>query len=218
MAKNGSVSYMLDPVGNRLNQTSSLPGITTASFSYDADDRTLSTESCDANGNTTVSGSRTFTYDFENRLKSMNSGAVTIQYDGDGNRVAKTVGGATTRYLVDDLNPTGYAQVVEELTGTTVTRRYTTGLQRISESQPINGTWTSSFYGYDGLGSVRQLTDSAGTVTDTYEYDAWGSAVDTTGSTPNVYLYRGEQYDPRPETLLSTGAVLQSTIWFVSDP
>jgi RHS repeat-associated protein len=29
----------------------------------------------------------------------------------------------------------------------------------------------------------------------TYDYDAWGNAVNTTGSTPNVYLYRGEQYD-----------------------
>jgi RHS repeat-associated protein len=33
-------------------------------------------------------------------------------------------------------------------------------------------------------------------VTDTYEYDAYGNALVTTGSTPNVYLYRGEQYDP----------------------
>jgi len=30
----------------------------------------------------------------------------------------------------------------------------------------------------------------------TYDYDAWGNTVNTTGSTPNVYLYRGEQYDP----------------------
>jgi len=29
----------------------------------------------------------------------------------------------------------------------------------------------------------------------TYDYDAWGNAVNTTGSTPNAYLYRGEQYD-----------------------
>jgi RHS repeat-associated protein len=29
----------------------------------------------------------------------------------------------------------------------------------------------------------------------TYDYDAWGNTVNTTGSTPNVYLYRGEQYD-----------------------
>ena len=33
-------------------------------------------------------------------------------------------------------------------------------------------------------------------MTDTYDYDAWGNTVNTTGSTPNVYLYRGEQYDP----------------------
>jgi RHS repeat-associated protein len=29
----------------------------------------------------------------------------------------------------------------------------------------------------------------------TYDYDAYGNTVNTTGSTPNVYLYRGEQYD-----------------------
>ena len=42
---------------------------------------------------------------------------MTIAYDCDGNRVAKTVGGVTTRYLVDDLNPTGYLQVLEEVVG-----------------------------------------------------------------------------------------------------
>jgi YD repeat-containing protein len=31
---------------------------------------------------------------------------VQIVYDGDGNRVAKTVNGVTTYFLVDDLNPT----------------------------------------------------------------------------------------------------------------
>jgi hypothetical protein len=30
---------------------------------------------------------------------------VTIVYDGDGNRVSKTVAGVTTTYLVDTLNP-----------------------------------------------------------------------------------------------------------------
>jgi RHS repeat-associated protein len=125
----------------------------------------------------------------------MNNGAVTIQYDADGNRVAKTVSGVTTRYLVDDLNPTGYAQVVEEVTGTTASRTYTYGFQRISQNQQIANAWTPSFYGYDGGGTVRLLTDSAGTVTDTYDYDAWGNTVNTTGSTPNVYLYRSEQFD-----------------------
>ena len=195
---NGSVSYGLDPVGNRLSQTSSLAGIGSGSYTYDADDRMLATETYDNNGNTLVTGARTFTYDFENRLKTMTMGGntATIVCDADGNRVAKTANGVTTRYLVDDLNPTGYAQVVEELTAGVVTRQYTYGLQRINQNQLITNSWTPSFYGYDGFGSVRTLTDSTGTVTDTCDYDAWGNTVNTTGSTPNVYLYRGEQYDP----------------------
>jgi RHS repeat-associated protein len=194
-AKNGNVSYGLDPVGNRLSEASTLPGIQSGNWTYNPDDH-LSTEQYDNNGNTIVSGARTFAYDFQNRLKSMNKGAVTLVYDGDGNRVAKTVGSATTQYLVDDLNPTGYAQVVEEIGANGVQRRYTYGFQRISQTQLLNGAWTTSFYGYDGFGSVRQLTDPTGAVTDTYDYDAWGNAVNVTGSTPNVYRYRGEQYDP----------------------
>src|SRR5439155_26265092 len=41
----------------------------------------------------------------------------------------------------------------------------------------------------------RQLLNSAGAVTDTYAYDAFGNIVAQTGSTPNSFLYRGEQYD-----------------------
>ncbi len=193
-AKNGNVGYGLDPVGNRLAETSTLPGISAGLFTYDANDR-LSTETYDNNGNTFTSGGKSFAYDFENRMKSMNNSAVTLQYDGDGNRVAKTVGAVTTRYLVDDLNPTRLPQVVEELVGGTVQRSYAYGRQRVGQSQLISGTWTTSFYAYDGMGSVRLLTDSTGTITDTYDYDAWGNAISTTGTTPNLYLYRGEQDD-----------------------
>ena len=101
----------------------------------------------------------------------------------------------TTRYLVDDLNPTGLPQVVEEVVNGAVTRQYTYGLQRISQQQFMNNTWTPSFYVYDGGGSVRQLTNSEGVVTDEYEYDAYGNSFTKTGNTPNNYLYRGEQYD-----------------------
>jgi RHS repeat-associated protein len=125
----------------------------------------------------------------------MNGGAVTLVYDGDGNRVSKTVGGVTTKYLVDDLNPTGYAQVVEELVGGAVTRQYTYGLQRVSQQQFISNTWTPSFYGYDGGGNVRNLTNTAGAITDEYLYDAFGNSFTKAGNTPNNYLYRGEQYD-----------------------
>jgi RHS repeat-associated protein len=171
------------------------------SFTFTADDE-LTTDNYDNNGNTTGSGVNSFTYDSENELKTMNGGAVTLLYDGDGNRVAKTVGSVTTRYLIDDLNPTGLPQVVEETVNGAVTRQYTYGLQLISENQLVSNTWTASFYETDGTGSVRQLTNSLGQVTDTYEYDAFGNTISKTTlptgatPTPNNYLYRGEQFDP----------------------
>jgi RHS repeat-associated protein len=177
--------------------TSSLSGITPGSWTYNTDDEFLTGEadSYDNNGNTTRSGANSYVFDSENHLKSMN-GVVTMVYDGDGNRVAKTVNSVTTRYLVDDLNPTGEAQVVDELVGGVVTRQYTYGLERISENQFVNNAWTPGFYGYDGSGSVRQLTNYAtGQITDTDDYDAFGNKVNSTGTTPNNYLYRGEQYD-----------------------
>ena len=112
-----------------------------------------------------------------------------------------TATGLTTKFLVDDDNPTGYAQVVEELTGTStaalaVTRSYTYGYMLISQNPLISGAWSPSFYGTDGHGSVRFLTSTAGTVTDAYDYDAFGILIHQSGSTQNVYLYSGEQFDP----------------------
>jgi YD repeat-containing protein len=192
---NGSVSYGLDPVGNRLSQISSLHNIPTGGSSYGADDLIIA-ETYDANGNTIATGGKTFAYDSQNRLKLMNGGAVTIIYDGDGNRVSKTASGVTTRYLVDTLNPTGYAQVLEEIVNGAAQREYTYGLQRIDEDQIVNNVWTPTFYGYDGSGTARQLINAAGTVTDTYEFDAFGNKIISTGTTANNYLYDGEQYDP----------------------
>jgi RHS repeat-associated protein len=53
----------------------------------------------------------------------------------------------------------------------------------------------ASFYLYDGHLSTRQLTDAAQAVTDSYTFDAFGNLVGRTGSTPNDFLYTGEQFD-----------------------
>ena len=194
--KNGTVSYTLDPVGNRTSVTSGISGLSPVSGSFNQDDELTPLESYDSDGNVTATGGKTFTYDSQNQLTTMGS-TVSLIYDGDGNRVAKSVNGTVTRYLVDDLNPTGYPQVVEELNSSgVVQRQYSYGLQRISEKQLISGTWTPSFYAYDGMGTVRQLTNISGTVTDTYDYDAFGNKINSTGTTPNNMLYRGEELDP----------------------
>lgn len=107
--------------------------------------------------------------------------------------MAKTVAGLTTKYLVDDLNPTGYAQVTEEVAGGSVQRTYTYGNALVSQNQL--GSGQTSFYGSDAHGSVRLLTSNAGTVTDTYDYEAFGNLVSASGNTPNDYLYSGERFD-----------------------
>jgi RHS repeat-associated protein len=190
----GSVEYAYDPVGNRKTRRSSLPGVAASAHEYDANDR-LTTDTYDAGGNTLASGGRTYEFDFEDRITSVDGGAVRFVYNGDGQRVAKSVGGVTTEYLVDDNNPTGHAQVVEELQGGSVRRVYTYGHNLVSQRQLLGGAWSASFYGYDGSGNVRYLTDEAGAVTDTYDYDAFGALLHRTGATPNNYLYAGEQFD-----------------------
>jgi RHS repeat-associated protein len=81
--------------------------------------------------------------------------------------------------------------VAEEVVNGAVTRRYVYGLGRISQTQ-ASGT---SYYGYDAHGDVRTLMNASSTVTDTYDYDAFGNIVGSTGTTPNVYRYQGEALD-----------------------
>ena len=191
--RNGVVSYTFDSVGNRTQRGSTLPAVVaTGLLNYDANDRT-STDPYDANGNLLQSGAGTNVYDFENRL--VQAGGVKLVYDGDGNRVKETIAGTTTSYLVADQNLTGYAQVMDELQSGAVSRTYSYGLSLISERQTLAGASSTSFYGFDGHGSVRYLTGSAGAVTDTYDYDAFGNLISSTGATPNNYLFAGEQFD-----------------------
>ena len=59
---------------------------------------------------------------------------------------------------MDDLTPTGYPQVTEEVLNGTVVAQYTYGLMRISQ----NRAGTVSYYGYDAGGSVRAFPDKKG--------------------------------------------------------
>jgi RHS repeat-associated protein len=69
---------------------------------------------------------------------------------------------------------------------------YVYGLDLVSQQRGP----TTSYYGYDGLGSVRCLTDGGnGTVTDTYAFDAFGNLLAQTGNTVNNYRFAGEQWD-----------------------
>ena len=182
----GNIDYNFDPVGNRLTMDSTVLGIPSQVNTFNDNDL-LGTDTSDANGNTKVADGKTFEYDFDNRIKSMISASknVEIEYDGDGNRVKKTVDGIETYYLVDTVNLTGYAQVMEELTiivsQPAVSRVYSYGLDLISQEQlhdtPTGTIWQACFYGYDGHGNVRFLTAADGFITDRYDFDAFGNII-----------------------------------------
>ena len=53
----------------------------------------------------------------------------------------------------------------------------------------------TSYYLHDGQGSVRDLTNNTGNITDNYAYSAFGEVYSQTGSTVNNYLYTGQQFD-----------------------
>jgi RHS repeat-associated protein len=153
----------------------------------------------DANGNTLVDQgvARGDLYDAENRLVAW--GGIQIGYDADGNRVSRTAGLTTTFYLVDDLNPSGYPQVLAEYGNLSNAPQatYSWGLNLISET---NTSGTLLYYGYDGGGNVRVLLNGPVkrtwvSVVDTYDYDAYGKMLATTGSDANNYLFTGQQWD-----------------------
>lgn len=190
-------SYEYDLVGNR---TRMVQDVDETLYTYDDNDRIQTagnlTFNYDDNGNTTRIGDGTsftdYTYDIENRLTSATDDVTTtFTYDADGNRVAQSSPNRDVEYLVDQMNPTGYAQVLEERDGSgNLQANYTFGLDMLS----MNREGTNSFYHHDGQASTRILTRN-GSATDSYTYDAYGNTVDASGSTENVYGYTGEQFD-----------------------
>lgn len=188
-------TYSYDVVGNRTQRL--INGLTT-NYTYDDNDRLVqqgdSIYDYDDNGNTlsvaSSNGMVLFDYDDKNQLVSMvNEGLSTyFAYSPSGIRTRKIESDQITAYVVDANR--NYAQVLIEDGGESPIV-YTHGDDLISQTSE-EGT---HFYHYDGLGSTRALTNAGGTVTDSYDYAAFGQLLNRTGETNNQYLFTGEQFD-----------------------
>lgn len=156
--------------------------------------------SYDDNGNllTERKGGKTYTHTY-NKLNQLSTttfteGTQTVKitntYNGEGYRIEKTVlqgtTSTTTRYIYEK------DKVILELNGTNVQARNIYGsnlLKRIMGSD-------SYYYMYNAHGDVIALLNATtGQVAATYNYDAFGNIITSTGTVKNNITYAGYQYD-----------------------
>jgi RHS repeat-associated protein len=103
-------------------------------------------------------------------------------YDGDGRRVKSVIAtnvGSTTTYFVGSHY---------EVTGTSITKYYFAGTQRIAMRKDTTLYYLLS----DHLGSTSLVTDAAGTVISQTRYKAWGEVRHQSGVTPTEYQYTSQ--------------------------
>jgi RHS repeat-associated protein len=215
-------AYTYDSRSNRATLTASGAQSYTTAYSYDISDRLLQTTKTtgqakeivnyqyDANGNTLsaltetlTTGSGTpslslgsdggyelYTYNGFNQLVSTIQDGVetTYVYKPDGLRYNKATNGTTTTHIWDGAN------IAAELTGSTVTT-YVRGINLITKGGG------SQYYSFNAHGDVVQLTNSSGTVTKDYRYDAFGVEVDPQSTDTNPWRYCGEYWDKETGTV-----------------
>ncbi len=196
----GTTSFTYDARGNRLTSTA---GEVTTTYGYDLNNRMLTsaangvttTYTYDDNGNTLsaqegTAAAKQYSYNAANQLTGYTDPAESITaaytYQPDGLRKSKTIDGATTDFVWDG------QQLALEETGSASTV-YIRGLQLIAQT---GGTAASDalYYLHDGHGSVTRLTNSAGTITGNYQYDAFGNQ-ENSADDSNPFRYCGEYFD-----------------------
>lgn len=194
-------NYGFDNVDNRTSLISN--GVTT-NYSYNNDNQLTqsggNSYAYNKNGDllqkTTPQLNSAYTYSFEDRLLTYTPSAgskTTYTYDGLQNRIAKTVGSTTTRF-VNDVSGDLERVAVETNSSNTIQKYYVYGLGLISQ-----GTSSSSnrqYYLEDGLGNIRYVTDASGNKLRSFDYDPFGNLRSNTGTVVNNYRFSGEQLDP----------------------
>lgn len=113
----------------------------------------------------------------------------TYGYDAFGNRVRKTVNGTSTRYVLEE------GQVIVELDDAwqpAAKYAYYPGVDRPQSMQRAGKRY---YYLADARGNVVAVTDSVGTIKNTYEYTPYGEALATTEAVANPYRYKGRDWD-----------------------
>jgi RHS repeat-associated protein len=146
----------------------------------------------DANGNLTSDGTNTYTWDARNHLTAISGGsAATFTYDGFGRRVKKVIGGTTTQFLYDGLNP------VQELNGKHNAAAIANLLTGLSVDEYFTRTDSSGTMAFlaDALGSTVGLVGSGGSIATNYTYQPFGATTVGGSANGNSYQFTGREND-----------------------
>lgn len=144
----------------------------------------------DANGNNVSrsgpGGSFTFGYDVNNRMVSIGGAAsASYKYDVINRRTSKTVSGVTTTYVYSDLN------VISESGADTARFLHAPGFDSPLAMERGGAVY---YYDVDALGSVVAVNDDAGTVRNSYAWDAWGVAISRNETIANPFGYTAREF------------------------
>ena len=217
---NYDITFTYDPVGNRLKQVRSgdIKDPWEITYSYNAGDELLRESNrqettfygYDPNGNTTSKtvyrtadltkpkpnpqSNAQFRWDYEDRIASYlvpgpSKDSLYESYADWWNRNKKKVNMNEENYLYDrdeillDYNSNGNVKAL-----------YVNG-PRLDERLATIRDGQVHYYLCDHLGSVRQLTDNAGYVKNTYDYEAFGATVSQSENVQNRYKYAAREWD-----------------------
>ncbi|MCK5578221.1 MAG: hypothetical protein KAI63_01735, partial [Planctomycetes bacterium] len=190
---------------------SDLPGISTIDYVYNNANQLLEEQitrdittrinkyTYDANGNQTEviknfghAQQKTFAweYDFENRQviynDPVNTNDATYAYNAAGTRIAKDVNGTIEKYIHDGAN------VIVDYDGSNnVKASYVTPFldQNLLVTKNQQPTPNNYYYLADGLGSIRELIDSSENTKNSYDYYAFGAALNWSETVENRYTF-----------------------------
>jgi len=144
----------------------------------------------DGNGNITEAGNSEYGYDEENRLVWQEGHAYSqYGYDAFNRRVSKTIDDVTTYFILS-----GDQEIAEYDSGGNLEAEYVYG-SGIDEVLTMDRDGETYYYHYDGLGSVSDITNSSGSVVESYTYDVYGQPSVTTSAIGNPYLFTGRRFD-----------------------
>jgi RHS repeat-associated protein len=218
---NYAFNYAYDPAGNikEMDVANGTSAPNHMTFNYDADNRiTNSGFSYDENGNLTqaVIDGNTYKYGYDAADRLINvkdesdSMIASYTYDGNGNRLTKTVNGVVTTYHYFD------GQLLYETLSTdpenTIHALYIRSPQGALEAVSFNyvigsGDNAYYYYHYNAHGDVIAVTDQSGNVYRQYVYDPYGNIIsvkDGSGNAVDInsdsgfehnYTYKGYRYD-----------------------